>query len=247
MSMNTETDNEGNLQKPRDLSGLSWKPRVPLYDNPLNATRGTNSTDGKQRSRDAEDMLIKVRRKAHLTLTPLYAELGLSGYKGQKTKDELIRAGLVEEVSLPANRRGRRKKLLQILPKGIEYLERLGIVHGSKGRGGVRHLYYQEMVRRWYENHGYTAEVEARIGSTSLDVLVIAKDGKRIGIELALSSEFYELVNAQKALESGLECILFLCETDEMIEKLRRLFGAKLGNWPDARIGFKLVTDYLED
>ncbi len=141
-------------------------------------------------------MLIWSYRKV-LALTPLYKDLGFSGYKGKKTKEELKREGLVYEVKLLKKGRGRDKVLLQVTPKGTEYLKRLGITLKRKGRGGVKHLYFQKMLKEWYELRGYTVEIEATVGDTCLDVLVIMKDGDRLGIEIALSEQ-YEDVNARK-------------------------------------------------
>jgi hypothetical protein len=231
---------------------LVWKPRVPLFDNSSRATGGTGgervgTNGGRQRiTRDAEDMLVRAWRRPDLALTALYKDLGLSGYKGVKCKKELMRGGLADESPLPTNRRGPRKKLLQVTPKGREYLGRLGITQGRKGRGGVRHVYYQKKIKDWYEIHGWTAEVEAKVGDTSFDVLVVGKDGNRIGIEIALSEQ-YEVVNARKALESGVERVLFVCETEELMVRLREKIWRATRNWPGERPGFKLVSDYLEE
>lgn len=240
----------------RSENGLSWKERVAIFrprgsDSPSCPTcKGANDKEkslfeNKGVSRDAENMLIWSYRKV-LALTPLYKELGFSGYKGGKTKAELKREGLAREVKLPKNRRGRSKVLLQITPKGTEYLKSLGIAMKRKGRGGVKHLYYQKVLKEWYELRGYTVEVEATVGDTSFDVLVIMKNGERLGIEIALSEQ-YEEVNARKAMQSGIERFMFVCETEEMMERLRRRLGSLIEKWPGSKPGFKLVSDYLAD
>lgn len=240
----------------RSENGLPWKERIALFrphgsDSPSYPTcKGANDKekslfDNTGVSRDAENMLIWSYRKV-LALTPLYKELGFSGYKGGKTKAELKRAGLAREVKLPKNRRGRSKVLLQITPKGTEYLKSLGINLKRKGRGGVRHLYYQKVLKEWYELRGYTVEVEATVRDTCFDVLVIRKDGERLGIEIALSEQ-YEEVNARKAMQSGIERFMFVCETEEMMERLRRRLCSLIEKWPGNKPGFKLVRDYLAD
>lgn len=230
---------------------LHWKERVPLFNN--SSTCSTCDTHGRENertrggiriSRDAEDMLVKAKRKPHLTMTALYKEVGLSGYKGLKCKRELIRMGLADEVELPTNRRGRRKKLLQIMPKGTEYLKGLGITQGARGRGGVKHIYYQRMLRDWYQAHGYTAEIESTIGGTCLDVLVIRKDGTRLGIEIALS-ENYEAINALKALGAGIERLLFICESETVMQRLQKRIDSAMQNKTKLRPGFKMISDYL--
>lgn len=188
-------------------------------------------------------MLIAAMRKL-LPLTKLYEHLGLSGYRGNKVKEELKRAALAYEVELPASRRGRKKKLLQATPKGTRHLEKLGVKPGGSGRGGVKHMYYQKTLKDWYESHDFAVEIESSIGGTCFDVLVIRKDGERLGIEIALSEQ-YEEVNARKAANSGVERVMFVCETGELMERLRRKLEPLIEKWPGNKPGFKLVTDYL--
>ena len=161
-------------------------------------------------------------------------------------KITLIRAGFADEVALPANRRGRKKKLLQVTPRGNEYLKSIGITDSRKGRGGIKHLFYQQKIKEWYESHGYTAEIEARIADDSFDVLAIARDGKRVGIEVACSSQ-YEEINARKALKTGVECVLFVCETKELLEKLRKKIEPLTRNGYRTKYGYKMVNDYMEN
>jgi len=258
--------NVKNDDKERDRGapyGLRFEPRVPVFEVPLSdsqfgprraigATRGTPreaaAESGGKRviSRDSEDMLLRAKRKPWLSMTALYADLGHSGYRGHKCKLELIRAGLAAEVELPANRRGRRTKLLQVTPKGTEYLESLGVRVEPKGRGGVKHLYYQKKIREWYESRGCTAEIEARVGSTTVDVLAIRPDGDRVGIEIACSPQ-YERTNAVKALESGIEILLFVCETEEIKNRLSNMLEG-IGSRSDRmRCSVKLIDGFLGD
>ncbi len=233
------------------VNGMRWEPRVPVFgsDSPscstcTGASEQEKANKAGMMARDSEDMLIKVYRKP-IVLTRLYKELGFSGYKGGKTKGELIKAGLVYEVELPTNRRGRRKKLLQVTPKGTEYLRRIGIKDIRKGRGGVKHLYYQKAIKEWYEANGYVVEIEATVGETCLDLLIIRKDGERLGIEIAVSE--HEDTNARKAMHAGLERFMFICETKEIEDRLRRKLSSLIESWPGNKPGFKLVSDYLTD
>ncbi len=108
----------------------------------------------------------------------------------------------------------------------------------------MKHLYYQRALKKFYEVCGYTVEVEETVGGTCLDVLVIMKDGERLGIEIALSGQ-YEKTNAQKAMRAGLERFMFVCETKELMDKLQGRLGSLIGNWPGNKPGFKLVSDFL--
>ena len=230
---------------------LHWEPRVPLFDNPHGSTCGTlgkeNNGSGKRRkiSRDAEDMLIKVWNKPKLIMTALYKELDLSGYKGVKYKTELVRSGLVNELVIPTKKRGRKMKLLQINPKGRDYLRSLEIKREAKGRGGAKHLYYQNVIKDWYEARGFKAEIEASICGTCLYVLVIKSDGTRLGIEVAVSEQ-YEEINALKAIEAGIEVLIFVCENETVMKRIRHRIANAIPKQFRSKPEFKLVSDYLQ-
>lgn len=134
--------------------------------------------------------------------------------------------------------------MLQIMPKGTAYLKAIGITQGPRGRGGVKHIYYQKNLKEWYEVHGYTAEVEATIGTTCLDLLIILNDATRLGIEIALSEQ-YEEINAVNALGAGIERLLFVCESETVIERIRRKVDSTIQGQTRSRIGFKLLSDYF--
>jgi len=254
--MNTKDNDKTTKIHEGPYPGLIWRERVPIFDSNsspnlnYNTASGADAANNKLRPcRDAEDMLIKVMKKPHLNLTPLYQELGFSGYMGKKCKLELIRLSFVTEVKLPANRRGRRKTLLQILPKGRAYLDHLGVAPGSKthGKGNVKHIFYQQALKDWYETHGYTIEIEARLGQVTLDLLAI-KIERRIGIQITLTTERIEAENAAKVLEGGLEHLLFIVETKSEMDNLRsRIESVIQDDNQRAKIGYKLVGDYFGD
>jgi len=253
--MNEKKDDKNTKIHEGPYAGLTWQERVPIFGSSsspnlnYNTASGANAANNELRpSRDTEDMLIRVMKKPYLNLTKLYTELGMSGYTAGKCKKELIRLGLVAEVKLPANRRGRRKSLLQILPRGKAYLDHLGITSGPKcrGRGGVRHLHYQKKIKDFYEARNFTVEVESPLGNVTLDLLVIDRDGSRLGLQIVLTTERTEAENAAKALGAGIEKLLFVVETKSMMDNLRSRIEATIQDDNQrAKIGYKLVSDYL--
>ncbi|MBM3335058.1 hypothetical protein FJY63_10400 [Candidatus Sumerlaeota bacterium] len=107
----------------------------------------------------------------------------------------------------------------------------------------MRHWYYQTLLQDYYESRGFTAQVEARVADTTFDLLVIDKLANRLAIEIATSLP-YEEINAQKAIASGVERVLFVCEA-ELMEPLQRKIAAAIEGRPGPRPGFKLIDDYL--
>jgi len=82
------------------------------------------------------------------------------------------------------------------------------------------------------------------VGDTYFDVLAIARDGKKIGIEIACSAQ-YEEVNATKALKTDVDVVLFVCETEKLMEFLQKKINAIAFSENTMRYGFKLVNDYI--
>lgn len=159
----------------------------------------------------------------------------------------LISAGvlLVDEIELPAKTRGRKMKLLQVTPKGREYLEKVGMTEAPKGRGGAKHLYYQRMIRDWYERKAHRAEIEATVGNTWVDVLVLKSDGTCVGIEIALSPQ-YEETNALNAQKSGIEHLIFVCEDENMLKQVQQRIASAMPKQIRLEPEFNLISDYSE-
>ena len=223
------------------MTGLRWERRVPLVDKPRGSTGGTGKTPVSSEeklqgiSREAEDFLIRVKKDPLLSVTEFYSALKLSAYKGNKIKTTLIRAGLVREVEVPTNRRGRRRKILEPTPRGNDYVKSLGVAVKTRGRGGALHRLFQDQVKSWYVARGYRVELEATMagGITCFDVLAIGENGERVGVEIERTSAYSE-VNLRQALASGVDEVVFVCDKKNIQDRIRDLLSA-IGPLPTGR------------
>ena len=176
-------------------------------------------------------MLILAYREP-LTKTELRERMGplhghdgkrLSGHKGKKYVEELIRSGYALEVRMPVNRHGRPPEFLEVTPRGRAYLERIGEAGSQRsgGRGGVLHRRCVEEIRRQCEGRGHTVRIEAQLGAVYMDVLEICNDGTRVAFQVVMSTEAFEGKGAREALEAGIEELVFVVEDEVVMERLR--------------------------
>lgn len=228
---------------------------VPQCDNALSATCGTGG-DGKLKlSRPAEDLLI-LAYKEPLTKTELRERMGplhghngkrLSGHKGKKYVEELIRSGYALEVRMPVNRHGRPPEFLEVTPRGNAYLERIGEAGSQRsgGRGGVLHRRCVEEIRRQCEGRGHTVRIEAQLGAVYMDVLEICNDGTRVAFQVVMSTEAFEGKGAREALEAGIEELVFVVEDEVVMKRLRSRIESVIKGERRSRVKYELVSSYV--
>jgi len=109
-----------------------------------------------------------------------------------------------------------------------------------QGRGGPRHKYLQELIKRWAENKGYQAIIEKPIldGLGSVDV-ALEKDGCSIACEISVtSSAGYEVGNIQKCLASGFEHVVLVSSDKEVLKGAREAVSATLSDELAKRVRF---------
>ncbi len=240
---------DGEVKDRRPISGVSQ------CDNALSATCGTGGSGELRITRPAEDMLILAYREP-LTKTELRERMGplhgrdgkmLSGHKGKKYMEELIRSGYALEVRMPVNRHGRPPELLEVTPKGRTFLERIGEAGSQRsgGRGGVLHRRCVEEIRRQCKERGHTVRVEARLGTAYMDVLEICNDGTRTAFQVVMSTEAFEGKGAREALEAGVEELVFVVEDEVVMERLRSRIESVIRGERRSRVRYELVSSYV--
>jgi hypothetical protein len=200
-------------------------------------------------------MLILAYREP-LTKTELRERMGplhghngkrLSGHKGKKYMEELIRSGYALEVRMPVNRHGRPPEFLEPTPRGRTYLERIGEAGSQRsgGRGGVLHRRCVEEIRRQCEGRGHTVRIEAQLGAVYMDVLEICNDGTRVAFQVVMSTEAFEGKGAREALEAGIEELVFVVEDEVVMERLRSRIESVIKCERRSRVRYELVSSYV--
>ena len=142
------------------------------------------------------------------------------------------------------------------------------------GKGGEEHRKLQQEIRALAHEGGYQAEIEAPLpGGKSIDVL-LAKDDKKIAIEVSLSGSIeHELANVAKCLEANLDTVLVLAPRKARRRRINGALREKHPDWDkvecisesdlrrflcldepeppepteDKKSGFTLIREYAED
>lgn len=165
-------------------------------------------------SENAEVLLQSIVDEPFLKITERYDRFS-SYHKGNEARKELLEEDLVEESSV--RKSDSRIKLLELTDRGRKFLESQGVELQRKGRGGVRHRYWQHEIRQFLEDAGWTGKVEL------FDVDVYGNDGKReLAVEVALSSGDRELEHLQHHSEKDFAVSVVACGSKDILRKLKQ-------------------------
>jgi hypothetical protein len=197
-------------------------------------------------SKDALQLLLDINENPLCTLSERYTRLGLSACKGNKAKNELKSRGYVKEEEVKTGEQGGRPKLLESTEKGDSHLLLNGHEpngkNGKNGKGSLKHRYWQQKIKEFFEEWGCKAQVELFVGKKSVDVAIFCPNKKTIAVEIAMSP-YYELENIRKDTEFGFDEVIVACK-DECVRNavetaFKRLFGGK-----PAKVRFCLLRQF---
>ena len=190
-------------------------------------------------NREARMFLAYVVEHPDRSVTQLYSDLCLSGYKGDQTKKALLKGGLVNEVAAPLGQRGRSAKFL--VPTGAAYAA-LGRER-PRGKGGPLHRLLQRLVEQKARRKGYEAVVEAPVPGGQVDVALRGHHGN-VAVEIEVSpNEEQRLVNIRKCLDNGFDRVLILFADRQEWETSKPRIEASLAEEERARVSFCLLDE----
>ena len=92
------------------------------------------------------------------------------------------------------------------------------------------HRYLQSLIKRFAEQRGYKATIEAPItnGAGRVDV-VLERDGEKIACEISITTNNeHELKNIEKCMEAGFQKVLFCSPEKKRLEVLENLVSTTL-------------------
>lgn len=94
----------------------------------------------------------------------------------------------------------------------------------SPGRGGAKHKYLQQLIKKLGEERGYRAVIEQAVlgGHGSVDV-ALEQGEQRIAFEIAVTTPIaHELQNIQKCLASGFDPVVVVAADPKALVRLKR-------------------------
>src|SRR6185295_17113322 len=98
------------------------------------------------------------------------------------------------------------------------------------GKGGPEHTYFQELIKRWGEEHGFRAAVEEQIagGRERIDV-ALYRGTTRIACEVSVTTPLeYEVGNVEKCLAAGFGSVAVVSLKKKRLGQLGKLLSESL-------------------
>jgi hypothetical protein len=165
----------------------------------------------------AWSLLQDIREHPYLTTTERYQKLGLSARQGGKIGNMLTKQGFVTKVTIPAGRTGRPGLFFELTEKGVQ---RVGRQKLGAGKGGFIHRFYQDRIKKHFENLGYIARIEAYQNGKSVDVGVW-KITETVAVEVAMTAA-HELENIEKDFQAGWDRVVVACFNNSVRQKVEK-------------------------
>jgi len=145
-------------------------------------TSESKSATPESLSEREEQLLRDVATEPISPITHRYQRLGWHTETGNRTKDAIIKKGLVhfEPVSTPKGQ----VKILTLTDTGADFLRSKGIDLTRRRHGGAAHEYWKHELRTQLGQHGYTVNEEYSLGAGKTADLRASKDPHVLFIEI---------------------------------------------------------------
>ncbi len=195
-----------------------------------------------------EKFLRYIKDHPDYNVSSTYKSYGISGRKGTRLKEQLKGSGLIKEVKVGTNQRGRSSLRLELTEKGYKYINETPVQHPQEtlqGKGSEEHKRLQKLVQEHFVSEGKIAIIEAQLGNKKIDVLVQDITSKKItAVEIQLT-EKHATENALKDLEAGCDEVLFLCKNEGILEKVKAETIKNIDEQKQDRIQFHKIDGLI--
>ncbi len=173
------------------------------------------------------DYLESVAVEPFLSVRERNNFLGLSSWKGQRIKKDLLEAQLLREVPVNPGGRGERFKLVELTTAGRQVLDDYRIATPSGfGRGGIAHQWWVKTIGDWLEDQGVPATIEDESRGARVDILA-SSGRRRIAIEVEMA-EGHALENIRKDLNAGFDLVVTLLDDSISLERIKEASASQL-------------------
>ena len=188
---------------------------------------------------DNEQMLLSdIKNRPFIPATERLNSLSFTTYLGQKLYNGLIDKGLVEELEIKTNYRGRPQKFYKLTNKGITIVGKQNL---GSGKGGFEHRLHQRRLANVFEAQGYTTIAEEYRNGKNID-LGLSKDGQSIAVEIIISPQ-NAVENIEKDIAAGWKTIWLLCNTSTILDGVKREWNSISSKYPGIELEFCLLSE----
>ena len=162
-----------------------------------------------QLSDDAERLLKRLADKPFQSITKHYDQHFDSRTAGVEAKNELLEQNFLEEEK--AKLASGKRNLYEFSEKAVEHLEQQGIEFNLPGKGGIAHRYWQAQIQDWFEDEGWTANLE------TFDADIYANNGDtEVIVEVAMGKNQREIDHIEKHLEKDFDRVITACNSKQI-------------------------------
>lgn len=171
---------------------------------------------------DMRAFLEFVGKNPGCFVTHVYASLKLSGYRGDKLKEELIAQGAMVQQETRHGAGGRVAKVLSLTAAGVALVADAG-AKPSAGKGGDGHKDIQRIIQEQASLLGWRATIEERVagGAGQVDV-GLEKDGVAAAVEISITTNIdHEIGNLQKCLQAGYDYVIWVSTEEAAVQAMK--------------------------
>ena len=229
-----------------------WRPNYiirvpPVSKNENEPGKPPSANGGNSRARASKeelDYLESVATSVFMGATQRDESLGITSWKGNKIRGQLLKKCLVSVVAISPGGRGRTFKLLELTEHGEQFLKSYGIrIPNGRGRGSVEHQWWAWRISKWLTEKGIASTIEDESLGARVDIAVETEQGM-IAIEVE-TSRGHEMENISKDLEAGFSKVVSLLKNANQADKLRAKVVKELPTKiPQVHVGN--LTEYAE-
>ena len=219
---------------------------TPTASEPIN-TVTPEDTENKVEAQSVESdklddneltLLWDVKNRPFVPATERSNMLNFTNYMGQKLYNSLIEKGLVEELEIKTNYRGRPQKFYKLTDKGIFIVGKQNL---GSGKGGFEHRLHQRRLTEVFEAQGYKVIVEECKNGKNVD-LGLSKDEKNIAVEIIISPQ-NAIENIEKDIAAGWKTVWLLCHTQTILDGVKQEWSPSNSKYPGIEVEFYLLSE----
>ena len=231
-------------------------PRKPIQDDPEEKPEYRKPADKRESqkadsfgkkadnevSEEQRGYLKNILELPYLSVVARAEVLGLSSYKNNEIKKELLKNELATEFTMNlGSQLGGLIKMLRLTEKGFKVL---GKIHPQprKHQCSDEHFIFQEILQKFYKGKGYEAVIEGELCGKHVDVL-ISKRGKTLAIEVQLTPET-ALFNIKDNLEAGFSKVIMGCRNARVLKAIESKVEIALTKEQKSKVKLLLLSEF---
>ena len=185
-----------------------------------------------KREADHIRLLAKAVSEPGWPLMRMYSDLGLAGNPGVAAKEKLLADGMAREHKLVRKGSGGQLLALEVLPRGLEIVRRMGLpVVELEGKGEFKHkVYVHRYLIPWAKKRKYRYWIERWFEPKQIDFVYEDQYQQLFAVEVCLSGSVEYNANAgvKCASLAGISQVVLACEDRKLIIGIKKMLSNEM-------------------